>query len=149
MESPQPSIISFIKQYPHYFASTILLFLLIIALLIPWNKLFSPDPTAPSAKSSLTSSSLSTALNSERDSIETTFLSKYSFVAESFTIKDIVLFRDNIAGLTLTYGLTTYRTLLQKQDDSWTILAPPEIVLSYADFPDIDQSIIKDLNNLE
>lgn len=149
MESPQPSIVSFIKQYPHYFASTILLFLLIIALLIPWNKLFSPDPTAPSAKSSLTSSSLSTALDSERDSIETTFLSKYSFITESFTIKDIVLFKDNIAGLTLTYGLTTYRTLLQKQDDSWTVLAPPEIVLSYADFPDIDQSIIKDLNNLE
>ncbi len=41
-----------------------------------------------------------------------------------------------------------YRIILHKNGDSWQIVAEPNLIFAYSDYPDIPEGVIKSANNL-
>lgn len=87
-------------------------------------------------------------LNAATPAIEQAINSRFSFLENSYTIDKIILLKNNYAAALLTLDDTTYRALLVLSDDSYQVVGIPSSNLSYQDFEDVPQSIIKSVNNL-
>lgn len=122
----------------------------LIAIIITFFLIFRPNLITPSSPAtSETNASLNRHLESERPSIEEAFTSRFNFLSDQYKIQKVVLLnKGSFAAILLYLNDVPYRTLLQKQNDTWSVIDLPYPVLSYFNFPNIPESIIDTINNL-
>lgn len=131
---------------PYTFLAAFFL-ILVIAIII-----FQPFTFSPNYPTSETNFLLKHALSSEQDAIESAFNTRFAFLADSYTIKKTVLVSDSRhAAILLTLDQTPYRALLEKEKgtDQWVVKTLPFAVLSYEEYPDIPQKLLRTINNLK
>ena len=100
----------------------------------------------------------SSELQQEKPDISSALSAHYTLL-EDWTVssENLLLFQgEYYYGATLVpserpnQGYDTYRALLKKTDGSWQVVSqPPQLIFSYADFPDIPAPIIDLVNRLE
>lgn len=134
-------MLNFRKNLPWLLLALSLLLLSLFFIFKPFN--------SSSIATSETSSHLRRRLKSEQSAIEDAFSSRFNFLSDEYSIDKVVLLdRGNSAALLLTLNNVTYRALLVKTDNSWSPVDLPYPVLSYANFPDNSELLIKTINNL-
>ena len=93
-------------------------------------------------------------LAAEQAAIDAVLIEKYPKIATDYVINKGQLFeKGKWYGTTLTYkgsdidNRDTLRVLMEKKDDTWTLLTtPPRPILSAKEFPDIPKSILQTIN---
>ena len=81
--------------------------------------------------------------------IEQAFIERFAFVDEEYAIKAIRIINDEYAGVVLTIDNLTHKAVLRKEDDGWTVIKYPEVVLTYSEFSDVPRDVIKTINSFE
>jgi len=92
-------------------------------------------------------------LDQERAFIHQTMIDYNKLIAEYDIIEESLYIRGEWYGGTLlvkTFEVgrsrDTYRIILHKTNDTWQVAASPEIVFSYANYPNIPKSVIDNVN---
>ncbi|HET6746705.1 MAG TPA: hypothetical protein VFH06_01210 [Candidatus Saccharimonadales bacterium] len=99
---------------------------------------------------------LKRALTGELPAIKAALIKAFPFVATSFDINDGKLYKE---GEWYATALTqrpadprdegdVYYTILKKENDTWTVIGKPSLVLTTVDFKDVPADIIKDANHI-
>ncbi len=99
---------------------------------------------------------LASLLNSEKTAIESSMVAKFPNIFNLYTIENGSLYGEgNIYGANLIYNnptaefRDTLKIVLHKKDNKWEIITnPPQQLLSKEEYPDIDKSILSEINRL-
>jgi len=102
---------------------------------------------------------LNSLISRERSKIEDNLKVKYpKLIPKKFIINNLKLInKGKYAGVVLSQKnaspkdlkVTTYRVLLYKKDNNWSIIGSPEIILTIHNTPNVDKEILRKVNQLE
>jgi type II secretory pathway pseudopilin PulG len=97
---------------------------------------------------------LAEKLKGELDSAHAVINSNYPTIADGYRINPGRLYGDGSwygtsivpAVISARTGTDFYVLLLRKSGSLWKVVVPPQLVIRYADYPDVPKNIIDDLN---
>lgn len=96
---------------------------------------------------------LAKQLEAEREEIERAFQKRFEFMYDEehyMTIGKIALLDDGrYAGILVVPNIVSYRAVLVKDGDGWSVVGVPAVVLYYGDFPEVPEEVIRQINSLE
>ena len=110
------------------------------------------DDTTVEISPAYSSARLSTLLSQDTATIHTILTSSYSMMS-NYVIADETLYHHGewysarlIERVTGSNEPDVYRVILQKNNDTWKIVASPRLVISIKDFPNIPDYVIRQVN---
>ena len=105
--------------------------------------------TNSSFRASNDDADLATQIESEKVKIEDVFKRRFQFLNDRYRIEKIVLTNEGEYGVVLLeLNSASYRSILRKENDKWTVVGVPAVVLYYEDFQEIPRDVVRAANDL-
>ena len=105
--------------------------------------------TNSSFRASNDGADLATQIESEKVKIADAFKRRFQFLNDRYRIEKIVLTNEGeYAVVLLELNSASYRSILRRENDKWTVVGVPAVVLYYEDFQEIPRDVVRAANDL-
>lgn len=85
----------------------------------------------------------------EIEKVEQAFKERFSFMDGEYEMDSVKMISDEYAGVVVIFDGLTHKAVLYKDDNGWSVVGLPEMVLTYSEYESVPRDIIYSINGLK